>query len=150
MAHLVTLAHRVSDINIRYRELHSLVLEFSWSRLMPSGAKGKNSDCRSHRQDLASLRSELRELEAVISGPGPFEPGSTIGVEFLATLKRYVAALGKVIDALSGICDRMCRDSRGLESYAEADSRHDRVAYDESIQRYKRLGQRLHYLFERL
>ncbi len=150
MAHLVTLAHGVSAINARYRELHKRVLEFSWSGLMPAGAKGKNPGCCSHEQDLASVRSELQGLEAAISGPGQFEPNTTIGVEFLATLKRYVAALGEAIDALSGICDRMCLDSRGLEPYPEADCRHDRVAYDESIQRYKRLGQRLHYLFERL
>lgn len=96
------------------------------------------------------MRSDLLKLEVAIFGAGQFEPNTTIGVEFLATLKRYVAALGEAIDTLSGICGRMCRDSRGLEPYAEADSRRDRIAYDESIQRYKRLGQRLHYLFERL
>ncbi len=150
MTHLVTLAHRVSAINARYRELHRLVLEFSWSMLIPTGAREKNPGCCSHEQDLASVRSELLELEAAISGSGPFEPSTTVGVEFLATLKSYVTALGEAIEGLSGICERMCRDTRGLEPYGEADSRRDRVAYDESIQRYKRLGQRLHYLFERL
>ena len=150
MVHLVTLAHRVSAINARYRELHKRVLEVSWSSFVPTGARGNYSGCCSHERDLATVRLELRELETEIFGVRNFEPSTTMGVEFLETLRRYVAALGEVIDALSGICDRMCRDSRGLKPYGEADSRHDRVAYDGSIQRYKRLGHRLHHLFERL
>ncbi len=147
MAHLVTLAHRASSINARYTELHGLILEFSWSKLKSIGSKTKDSSCCRYEQDLAAVKSQLLELEAAISEAGHFESGTTIGIEFMEILKRYVAALGEAIDLLSRICNRMCRDGRGLEPYGDVESRRDRIAYDESIQRYKRLGQRLHYLF---
>jgi len=148
MAHLVTLAHRVSRVHSRYAKIHAAAFAFS---LRGRAARwGKTaSHCR-HEQDLSALKAELSEVMALIDGAEVLEPSTTLGREFTVALREYAVALSDALARLGRICARLCRDDTGAERYGEVEARDDRVAYDDSIQRYRRLGHRLNTLFARL
>lgn len=148
MAHLVTLAHRVSRVYSRYAEIHSAAFAFSLRRGAARWGKTA-SHCR-HEEELSVLKAELSEVLVVIDGAEVLEPSTTLGSEFSLTLREYAVALSDTLDRLSRICGRLCRDDTGAERYGVVEARDDRVAYDDSIQRYRRFGHRLHILFARL
>ena len=75
---------------------------------------------------------------------------STFDHEFTDLLAKYIQALSDANDKLADICHHLCQESRGIEPYGERESREARIAYDQAIQHYQRLGQRLSRLYERL
>jgi hypothetical protein len=147
MAHLVTLAHRVSAIHARYSKIRGAVFAFSLGRIISLRRKGKTPGYCVYEKRLTALHKELAEVEAAIRGPVRLEPSTTFGVEFAAILSKYVVTLSETIERLGRICGRSCRDNTGGERYDEALLRRDRVAYAESLQSYRRLGRRLNQLF---
>lgn len=148
MAHLVTLAHRVSRIHSRYAEIHSAAFAFSLRRV--TARWGKTANHCDHEQDLSALKAELTEVVGLIDGAEVLEPSTTLGSEFTVALREYTVALSDTLVRLGRICGRLCRNDTAGEHYGEAEARRDRVAYDDSIQRYRRLGHRLNTLFTRL
>ncbi len=150
MAHLVTLAHRVSDIHARYAKIHSAVFAFSLGKTVSRRRKGKTPEYCIYEKRLAALRKDLAQVEAVIRGPERLEPSTTFGMEFAAILSKYVTALSESIERLGRICGRTCRDNTGVQHYDPTEVRRDRVAYDASLQGYRRLGRRLNQLFRQL
>lgn len=150
MAHLVTLAHRVSDIHARYAKIHSAVFALSLGRTVSRRRRGKTPEHCVYEKRLAALHRDLAQVEAVIRGPERLEPSSTFGVEFAEILSQYAMALSETIERLGRICGRTCRDNTGAERYDPNEIRRDRVAYDASLQGYRRLGRRLNRLFRQL
>jgi hypothetical protein len=149
MISLVTLAHRASSIHKRYAGIHSSVFSFSISQLKFNFWKGKDPEYCSYESDLAQLCDELEEIRSIIERE-ELEPANTISREFAFALDVYLIALSDAITGLSTICGHRCRDSTGVEAYSSKQDWADRHEYDNSIQQYRRLGQRLEHLFKRL
>lgn len=148
--HLVTLAHRVSGVHARYAKIHSSSFAFSFGKFVARlGRKDAPEFCR-YQSKLADLEQELTQITALMNNGSAMQPSTTLGDEFILVLKEYIAALSETIQCLGRICDALCREKRGVGAYDENRSRADRVAYDESIQRYRRLGERLSHLYQRL
>jgi len=150
MISLVTLAHRVSSIHKRYSNIHSAVFSFSIAQLKLSFWKRSETDFCTHESDLLQLCEELTEIRGIIDKEEELEPASTVGREFAFALDVYVIALADAIMGLSTICGHRCRDGKGAESYNTKQDWADRHEYDNAIQQYRRLGERLGHLFKRL
>ena len=150
MTRLVTLAHRVSSLYRRYSKIHRSVFAFSLSGLIPgrNGAKPRAA-CR-YQYHLAELARELKEVQTLVAGDQELLPATTLGREFTEALEQYMEALLDSIVQLEAICTRLCNDSKGVDLYAEDQSRDDRINYDRSVQIYQRCGERLGLLFKRL
>ena len=149
MISLVTLAHRVSNIHKRYAKIHSSVFSFSISQLKYIFWKEKEPDYCKHQPELIQMGQELAEARSIINGEEELEPATTIGREFAFALDVYIIALSDTVEWLSKICNRRCRDRKGLEPYSAKQDWADRAEYDNSVQQYKRLGVQLHRLFKR-
>lgn len=148
--HLVTLAHRVSSIHGRYLKIHASTMSFSLRRVVARlGGKADSQFCR-YLNELAELEHELTQVTALLHDGSSIQPTTTLGDEFIQVLEEYVAALSQTMQCLGRICDALCLEQRGAGGYDERQSRDDRAAYDESIQRYRRLGDRLARLYQRL
>jgi hypothetical protein len=150
MISLVTLAHRVSSIHARYSGIHASIFAFSLSSLhLLFWKKQKLEYCR-YETELAHLIEELAEARSIIAGEEELEPATTVGREFAFALDVYIIALSDTVERLLAISSRLCRDSKGLEKYTGEQTRSDRLDYDIAVQQYRRLGERLEFLFKRL
>jgi len=78
------------------------------------------------------------------------EPNTTMAKEFVEALDRYIMALTGTVERLHAICCSLQAERAGEQAYDEFAARRDRAAYDDSVQTYKRLGERLNDMFRRL
>ncbi len=150
MISLVTLAHRVSSIHSRYAGIHASVLSFSLSKLNLFFWKNQEFEYCRYETELIQITGELEEARSIIAGEEELEPATTVGREFAFALDVYIIALSDSVERLLAITSRLCRDSKGLEKYSDEQTRSDRLDYDNAMQQYKRLGERLEFLFKRL
>ncbi|MCP4288310.1 MAG: hypothetical protein GY792_28430 [Gammaproteobacteria bacterium] len=150
MISIVTLAHRVSIIHKKYAGIHSSVFSFSISQLKLSFWKGKEPEYCTYESELAQLCRELEEARALIDSKEDLEPANTVSREFAFSLDVYIIALSDAVRELSEICGHRCREAKGLEPYDAKQERANRHDYDNSIQQYRRLGERLNLLFKKL
>jgi len=150
MISFVTLAHRASSIHKRYAAIHSSVFSFSISQLKLKFWKGRDPEYCKYESDLNQLRGELEEIRSIIGREEELETANTVSREFAFALDVYLIALSDAITGLSKICSHRCRDATGVETYSTKQDWADRHEYDNSIQQYRRLGQRLEHLFKRL
>lgn len=150
MISLVTLAHRVSSIHSRYAGIHAAVFSFSLSNLnLLFWRKREFEYCR-YEEELIQIIGELAEARSIIDGEEDLEPATTVGREFAFALDVYIIALSDTVERLLSITGRRCRDYKGLEKYSDEQTRADRLDYDDAVQQYRRLGERLEFLFKRL
>lgn len=149
MVSLITLAHRVSDIRASYAEIHDAVFSMSLARIKSQLTHLASPHCE-HENTLIQLSAELSRMNAMILARDEIDLSATFDREFAVAMEEYIQALNSAIERLAGICQRICQDSKGIEPYDATRSRNDRVAYDESIQHYQRLGRRLGQMFEKL
>ena len=150
MISLVTLAHRVSSIHSRYAGIHAAVFSFSLSNLnLFFWRKQEFENCR-YETELLQINGELAEARTIIAGEEELQPATTVGREFAFALDVYIIALSDTVERLQVISSHLCRDSKGLGKYSDEQTRSDRLDYDNAVQQYKRLGERLESLFKRL
>ena len=149
MVSLITLAHRVSGIHANYADIHAALFSLSLARVK-SQLTQQCPPYSEYKDKLMQLVDELGEIGDSIRVRKEIDRSSTFDREFLAAMNEYVQALAGAMRQLVAICQRRERESKGIEPYDETQSRTDRVAYDQSIQRYQRHGERLGELFERL
>jgi hypothetical protein len=147
VTHVVNLAHRVSRLHTSYLKLHRAVFGFSWRRLLSARGRGDYGRCA---DELLRLGGELTEVRTMIAGVDSLEPDTTLAEEFVEVLDRYTMALTETVERLHGICRRFQAEGAGEQAYDEFAARRDRVAYDDSVQTYRRLGERLNDMFRRL
>jgi hypothetical protein len=147
LTHVVNLAHRVSRLHASYLKLHRAVFGFSWRRLLSARGWGGYGRCA---DELLRLGGELTEVRTTIAGVDSLEPDTTLAEEFVEALDRYTMALTETVERLHGICRRLQAEGAGEQAYDELAARRDRVAYDDSVQTYKSLGERLNRMFGRL
>jgi len=105
--------------------------------------------CR-YETELIQITEELAEARSVIAGGEDLEPATTVGREFAFALDVYAIALSDTVERLLTISSHLCQDSKGLGKYSDEQTRSDRLVYDNAVQQYKRLGERLEFLFKRL
>lgn len=148
--YLVTLAHRISGIHARYAKIHSLSVAFSFGRAISRLGNKNGSEFCHHQLQLIALHEELQHIATTLDGREQFEPATTLGDEFRLVMQEYVKALSRTVECLGTICAGLCRENQGDDIYDEQQSRADRLAYDESIQHYRRIGERLSQLYQRL
>lgn len=149
MITLITVAHRVSDVHAKYAEIHAAVFSISLARLKSRSTSPISPTCE-YEQQLASLNEKLAAMSTTLRAGKNVSLSTTFDREFRSAMDEYIGALDGAIAQLAEICRQLCLDSKGVEAYEESKSRADRVAYDESIQRYQRLGKRLSLMFEKL
>ena len=150
MISLVTLAHRVSSIHSRYAGIHASLLSFSLSNLNLFFWRKREFEYCRHETELTRIIEELAEARSIIDGKEDLEPATTVGREFAFALDVYVIALSDTAERLLVISSHLCQDSKGLVRYSDEQIRSDRLEYDNAVQQYKRLGERLEFLFKRL
>ena len=150
MISLVTLAHRVSSIHSRYAGIHASIFSFSLSKLILLFWKKRDFEYCRYETELIQIIEELAEARSVIAGGEDLEPATTVGREFAFALDVYVIALSDTVERLLTISSHLCQDSKGLGKYSDEQTRSDRLDYDNAVQQYKRLGERLEFLFKRL
>ncbi|HXK56366.1 MAG: hypothetical protein KDI74_00215 [Gammaproteobacteria bacterium] len=150
MISLVTLAHRASSIHNRYATIHSAVFACSITQMKISFWKRVKPDYCQYESDLVQLCDQLADIRSVIEREDEVEMANTVSREFAFALDVYVIALSDAVMSLSTICGRRCREGRGIEPYSDTQNRADRHEYDNLIQQYRRLGERLGQLFRRL
>jgi hypothetical protein len=148
--HLVTLAHRVSGIHTRYAKIHSLSVAFSLGRAISRIGRRNTAEFCRHQSQLTALNEELLQIASSLQDGSKLEPSTTLGDEFRLVLGEYIEALSNTVQSLGRICAALCREKQAAVAYDERQSRADRLAYDESIQHYRRLGERLSQLYQRL
>ena len=150
MISLVTLAHRVSSVHSRYAGIHASIFSFSLSKLnLFFWKKLKFEYCR-YETELIQINEELAEARTIIAGEEELAPATTVGREFAFALDVYIIALSDSVERLLAISSHLCQDSKGLGKYSDEQTRSDRLDYDNAVQQYKRLGERLEFLFKRL
>lgn len=149
MITLITLAHRVSDVHAKYTEVHAAVFSVSLARFKSPSTSLTSPNCE-YEQQLMLLNEKLAAINASLHADEQVSFSTTFDREFCSSMDAYIEALGGAITQLADICRQLCLDREGIESYGESKSRNDRVAYDESIQRYQRLGKRLSLMFKKL
>jgi hypothetical protein len=140
-----TLARQVNDILTSYVRVHDAVFRFSLRKLLPVPglfAAIKYCEHEKSSDDLSTILAGLQtEITAATNEPaGPEHL-------FLVALSEYAVALQETICQFQNICHQLCRKSQGESGYSKQLYKADAKAYDQSIQRYTELGQRLNELY---
>jgi len=150
MISLVTLAHRVSSIHSRYAVIHTAIFSFSLSKLNLFFWRKREFEYCRLETELMQITGELAEARSIIAGEEELQPATTVGREFAFALDVYIIALSDTVERLQVISSHLYSDSKGLGEYRDEKTRSDRLDYDDAVQQYKRLGERLEFLFKRL
>ncbi|MCB1850690.1 MAG: hypothetical protein KDI83_07900 [Gammaproteobacteria bacterium] len=150
MISLVTLAHRVSNIYKRYASVHAALFSFSLAQLKIKFWRANEPAYCEFERKLMQFDQELMDVRTIINDEDQLESGNTVSREFAFALDVYIIALSDAIKCLSMICKHRCRELNGEEKYDIKQNWADRHDYDNKIQQYRRLGERLTDLFKRL
>ncbi len=151
MAHLITLAHQAAEIHGRYMEIHNAVFGFSIRQIFSLRQATGDVDYCAHEETLDGLRAQLKGVQTVVVSLKNTDLVKTSVMEFRVVLKDYIVALLDTIDRLRFICARLCQEeSEEAAHYSTPHLNLDKMAYDESIQHYKKLGRRLNRLLAAL
>ncbi len=151
MAHIIALAHQVAEIHGRYIEIHNTVFGFSIRQILSLTQTSDDIDYCAHEETLGDLRTQLKSIQTAVVGLNKTDLVKTSGMKFRIVLKDYIVAFLDTIDRLQFICARLCQeDSNERTQYSTTRLNLDKMAYDESIQRYKKLGRRLNRLLAAL
>ncbi len=143
MAQLVTLAHRVSGVHVRYSKVHSAL--FSLSPFKIKATRGGNAEATysGFEAELIELEQTLSDIDAIIKGSSELDPNTSYSRNFAAILQQYITELKTSIMRLSQICRQRHHAQTGEQIYDPEQARDDLTKYDESIQNHKRLGIKL-------
>jgi len=146
MARLYELAHDASTIREQYGRIH----ESAFALRLPGFRKRESyADLT---QQLAEVGSQLAEIERSVDALSPEELTKRGAKQIHATLLAYTRALAESVAGLAKICLQLDKEQQGLPGYSRyssADLRGDKIAYDDSIQEYRRHGAALQQLFDK-
>ena len=141
------LAANVNDILSRYILIHDQIIKFSIRKLIPIPGLFKAVSFCTHENDLDALLGELAAARDSISDHLIGLRGvATVEGEFIGMLDEYSAALNDTIYQLHGISSKLCLKSRGEGDYPYRRYRADLDSHEESVERYRQIGDRLKVL----
>lgn len=149
--HSNMLAINVNEILSRYIVIHDQIVKFPVRRLLPIPGLFKAIPYCTHEQDLAALLGEVAAVDDRISEHhiGLPEAAQTER-EFIEVLAQYATALSDTISQLHNISAELCLKSRGEGHYPYRRYRANLDSYEESVEHYLRIGQRLNVLHRRM
>ena len=146
------LAMSVGEILSRYIRIHDQITKFSIGRILPIPELFEAIPYCTHEDDLTALLGDLAATRDRISdhflslqGVAPAEER-----EFIEVLDQYAAALNDTVYRLHDISSELCLKSRAEGHYPYRRYRADLASYRESVDRYRRIGQRLNILSRRV
>lgn len=147
-----TLATSINEVLSRYIRIHDQITKSAIRRLLPIPGLFKAIPYCTYEDNLAALLGDLAAIRDRISdhlfsqkGVAPADE-----VEFIETLDEYAAALNDTIYRLHDIASELCRKSRGEGDYSLRRYQADMESYRASVDRYRRIGQRLNILHQRV
>ena len=148
---VVMLAANVNGILSRYILIHDQIIKSSIRKLIPIPGLFKAIPFCTHENDLDTLLGELAAARDSISDHLIDLRGvATAEGEFIEMLDEYSAALNDTIYQLHGISSKLCLKSRGEGDYPYPRYRADLDSYEESLKRYKQIGDRLNVLHRKM
>jgi len=155
------LAYQVHDILTRYIKIHNAIFRFSTLKFLlnvifmgsilnrlQTFTAITGADFCTYERELTALHFQLRDIQATVLETSV--PITASDSESHSALEEYTAALSDTIGRLGDICGHLCRKSEDVNSYRLAQYKIDMKAYEESVEQYTRLGQRLTALFRSL
>ena len=146
-ASVLMLAVDVNNVLSRYILIHDQIIKFSIRKLIPIPGLFKAISFCTHENDLDALRGELAVIRDSISNHlGGLQGVAQTEAGFIEVLDEYAAALNDTIHRLHGISSELCLKSRSEGDYPYRRYRTDLDLYNESVERYMQIGQRLNIL----
>ena len=153
MARVYELAAEISRVFEQYQAIHDEVFGLSLRRLRGALGAGVHNNNAARAQKLQQLALELRGVCRAVGELDNANLPSRLKGLVRTALIDYSLALEEAISRLQSICDSLQSESDGSTDgagYRERGFRSDKIAYDDSVQAYKRLGARLTDLFAKL
>ncbi len=150
MARIIELACKAADIRKRYAKIHTTVFRFSLRRTSLFSVFHRPVDYAGQIRELDALENEAKEIRLAMKELETDDLTKRYRVEIKSTLSRYLHALAMALEQLKGICTSLQKEHRQVEGYLDYSQirfKRDTVAYDDSVQKYKRWGTRLNKFF---
>ncbi len=150
MARVIELACKAADIRKRYTKIHTTIFRFSLRRTSLFSVFHRPVDYASQIHELDAMENELKEIRLVMKELRTDDLTKRYREEIQSTLTRYLRALAMTLGQLKGICTSLQKEHRLVEGYLDYSQfrfKRDTVAYDDSVQEYKRWGIRLNKFF---
>ena len=145
----ITLAYQVADIFSRYLTIHNEIFKFSVRKSLLIPGTRKKVDYAAYRDDLAKIQNDLIATQSAIADLRD-DDTKRLGKEIRIAMQEYTNALYGAVSQLHVICGRIHNESEKtgtVNSHLESRYKVDLLAYDDSIQKYRRLGKQLNDLF---
>ena len=133
------LAVQANAILDRYIRVHDAVFKFSFGKLF------RPINFAELRDALDTL---LPELQHILSAHA--DPLDPIYSRFLSTLREYTSTLVDTITMLREICHQLALKAQDPLHYDDSTYQQDVSAYEESVFRYRQLGEQLNALHAEL
>ena len=141
---VVALARRVAAILDEYVGLHDALYKFSIRHVIPIPGIFKPIDFGAFHAQLGRLTADLLQVMNVLDG---LAVDDMRDAQLAETLKEYSVALLDAMENLRSICKRLHDKSQAILSFQLLPRGRDYDAYRTSIQRYKRIAERLNQQF---
>lgn len=154
MSNVLSLAQEISSIFNRYKRIHDEIFSLRKAVKIPGLSRElKEIDLLAHEQELGLLRKEIGDIQSTLARINSADFKKMSGEDLRDALLRYTEALWDTINKLQMICRNLRLENEGAWRYLDYSAalfRRDRVTYDDSIQQYRRWGERLNEMFANL
>ena len=145
MFQLIPFAYKVAGIHSQYKEIHTLVaggsLRCFFFRLF------KKVDYAQCVTDLALIKDELAHCKKEFCTEENLKLNAGISQDVLHDMCHYIQALLEAVEQLRLISSHHCNFDGKNQDKQLIQYRQNVMNYDDSIQRYKRIGIRLNQVF---
>ncbi len=149
MSKTITLAYQVADIFSRYLAIHNEIFKFSVRKSSLIPGTRKKVDYAAYGDKLAKIEKDLMAVRSAIANLRD-DDTKRLGKELRIAMQEYSDALFDTVIQLHAICGRIHVESEktvAINGHFESLYKVDILAYDDSIQKYRRLGKQLNDLF---
>jgi hypothetical protein len=149
MARIVDLAVEASGVLRSYSSIHEELLGASVVRWALRTGLRKSIDFSSLEKRLKGLESELADIRTELAGLSAQDLTKRGRDDVQTELDIYAQTLAHAIGKLRVICRKMGEaEATGASraAYTTEQLNHDKIAYDDAVQEYKRHGMRLKHL----
>jgi len=147
MSLLVKLVYDTSKVRCRYSQVHDRVFGFTLSRVAHLASLQRAKAYHRDLEELEELRAALDAIRVQLLDLDERDLTKRRGREIRDALLDYSAALEESVLKLQKICHaRRPSADRRPAPYEPSALREDKIAYDDSVQHHKRLGERLTHL----
>jgi len=141
-------AYRVAGIHAQYKEIHTLVagdsLRSIFFRLF------KKIDYAQCVTDLTLIKDELSHCKKEFCTQENLNLSTGISQGVLHDLCIYIQALSETVEQLRVISSHHCDSDKKNKEKQVIQYRQNIINYDDSIQKYKRIGIRLNQVFNKM